>query len=341
MLMDKLKALVCEHHGQMFDFDSDGMLVTGSISKQIKFLSPFDDDTNESDILHEVLQFFIDINAGHVDAQTDTKFYSVVDLDFEDAVGSLATDSSFLQHVLNLLENGTMNLRLHFLSLPADWKKHLEFFLAPLNEVRNLQRLAVEMIGPFPILNSVEKDFLYTQRLFTYYRVDSDCLDNVRKESVEDMAKYGLRVPFVFHVSKNNIRKLSETLEKTMEINYCSGFLFPLESERFFLTSKEDPPRAEYLKFLAEIYESCPYFDDVLYPYTQAFYELYESDSPLRRLRWTGEAFYEFQEQDNVIVIRNLLKQAFLWQRWKLEQRLQEPFPKNDCADGKGQEDDE
>jgi hypothetical protein len=55
-----------------------------------------------------------------------------------------------------------------------------------------------------------------------------------------------------------------------------------------------------------------------LYPFSQAFYELYEPTSPLCRLRWTGETLNKIHEQDDVVAIRNRLKQAFLWQRWEI-----------------------
>jgi hypothetical protein len=319
MFLKKISNIITENEGQLFDYGQDGILILDKSGKKIYHLPSIENECVLSESLEKLRVFFE--NAKSFNPETNnipSKKLVCIDIDIT-AVDDIRQRKMFFEALNKIFIQYNILLRIHFEIAPQNLIDLLTILCNELKIYVDEHRINFQLHGYLPDFQENEQEFLFDNNFGLFHVQDSFTLSKEFQNNVIKLTEFGFRILFVLYVSEQNIHQIFDAIEKSMEYNAFSGFLLPLESERFFRKSISDPHSSDYLQLLLSVYQKYPFYDDIIYPLCITREASLASPAiPMLNFQW-DPAISELQikeENANKLHIHALLFKLFLWQRW-------------------------
>ena len=350
----QLESLVTENEAHLFDYQEDGFLLFTKDGMRVHRLT---DLTNESlQAAREFLEYTPSDDAHTKDKdQTDPECDGIrCDARKKDetpeAIEQMYTVnlrldtllSSDIVSVLNDTIDSCMNthttqilLRFQFLESPDSWAELLESFCSHWQKMKDNNRLLISLSGVFRELSDADITFLVKNDIqleYVYPLVEGEtCFSEESKAVISQIAGRGLRLPIVWYIDENTLKRVLLLIDEAMFHNFNSGFSVPLAHHSLFADETREPGEEIYLSFLADLYEQHVFYDDALFPLNFILINVLKMDKV---------DFWKIMTFDPELGIfcpslvsevdsnaSTFFSRLFLWQRWESMNACSLPCP--------------
>jgi hypothetical protein len=258
---EKIFAIVAKHQGSIVDYGVEGLLILDRTRTKLHTIDTrlFDDESNAMSMESELTCFL----------ENKEKTLVTISIIFDDLL-----DDNFQDKIVTLLTSAPQNCLLqvscYFYSPPISWKTSLHPILTYLQSMIDNKYLFISLIGPFAIITSDEKEFLFQNNIHLFHVCDPTESDNIATLCVlQDFADFGFKIPFVWYdgVIRNDKFDISQ-IDDYLLANRYAGLAIPLLCHTPLYSGSALPIADDYIGLLVHIYKRYPYYDDVLFPLT-------------------------------------------------------------------------
>jgi hypothetical protein len=310
-----------------FDYGQDGVLVLNQTGSQITLASSIDDVASIEASLREQ-----DTGPPTLLSNGDSTVFLYIEVS---SICDTSRASVLVKKISELCEMHKVVARFIFERETPNWEELLSPLLNSFCDETE-PKLTLQLYGPFSKIGVSDMRYLHDKHFRLFYVSDAVHFNETSHDCVADLAKFGFRVPFVWHVSEHNHRIVPGIISEAMKINFNSGFLLPLCSENFFKSDTNNPAKEEYLRLLYDVYKSQPFYDEIFYPMNIALLgSIKFPQQPVHATyRWDNEKleFSKVTKSKFEESTFQLLTKMFLWQRWVVVDSLKNEARKGNAS---------
>jgi hypothetical protein len=277
-MIDKnfLRSLIEKNNGILFDFKSDGFVVSNSSGEKLLHL-PLEEFKFNDKIAIKVADFFehncnssISNKSLLLSISNNNKIDDILSISLNISIEIFTTNifvNSFLQLLNSLSSTYFVNIVIWFSSPPLSWQDILFSF----RSLKNTSNVAITLVGSFSMITDIDKEFLFSQNIKLIHCQYSPQLKSDTPDVIKNLCKFGFRVPVFLFVTNENISFLQKHFNFWMDLNYNSGFALPLLIDSPFFHPNENftytlPNAREYILLLLDVFKQYPLYDEVLFP---------------------------------------------------------------------------